>query len=262
MNKMIDSGAHSKLTLADLQAMKGRESITCLTAYDACFARIMDEQGIDLVLIGDSLGMVVQGKTTTTSVTMDDMVYHCRCVSPQLKRAYCIADMPFLSYTSVAEGVHNAKRLLQTGAQMVKIEMIGYGLELMRELVACEVAVCAHIGFRPQLISKSGYLSRQTQSEQDLWQQLESCIAAGVDLLLVECGVRGLGTKISATASQPVIGIGSGQGYDGQILVMHDVLGISKQMPRFAKDFLQGSDSIANAFSAYIAQVKSGVFPP
>ena len=259
---MIHSNVHSKLTLADLQAMKGREPIVCLTAYDACFARIMDERGIDLVLIGDSLGMVVQGKTTTTSVTMDDMVYHCRCVSPQLKRAYCVADMPFLSYTSVAEGVCNAKRLLQAGAQMVKIEMIGYGLQLMRELVACEVPVCAHIGFRPQLMSKSGYFGKHTQSEEDLWQQLESCRAIGVDLLLVECGVRGLGTKISATAPQPVIGIGSGKGYDGQILVMHDVLGISKQVPRFAKNFLESSDSIANAFSAYAAQVRSGAFPP
>lgn len=257
------SDYHGKLTLASLQAMKAtREPIACLTAYDASFARIIDQAGADLVLIGDSLGMVVQGKSTTTGVTMDDMVYHCRCVSRCLKRAFCVADMPFLSYTSVREGVCNARRLLQDGgAQMVKIEMIGYGLELVRKLAVCEVPVCAHIGFRPQLMAKSGYFSKQTQSEEDLLQQVKDCVEAGADLLLVECGAAHLGAKIRIIAAQPVIGIGSGKDYDGQILVMHDVLGISKQMPSFAQNFLESRDSIQAAFAAYVEAVKTGVFP-
>jgi len=257
----------NRVTLNTLREMKaGNRPIACLTAYDASFARIIDGAGADLVLVGDSLGMVVHGQATTTAVTVDEVVYHCRCVGRWLQRAYFVADMPYGSYATVAQGVRTAARLKdEGGAAMVKLEMASAAsLDVIRELVALEIPVCAHIGFCPQAVASPDTPAtfHQPKVADDLvFQQADDCIAAGVDLLLVECAGAHLGKPICSRAPMPVIGIGSGGDYDGQILVMHDVLGVSAHPPKFAKNFLKGRDSIAAAFAAYIDDVQSGRFP-
>ena len=243
-----------------------RMPIACLTAYDASFARIMDEAGADLVLVGDSLGMVVQGHTTTAKVTMDDMVYHCRCVAPYLNHAYMVADMPFSSYLSVDRGIDNATRLVgEGGAQMVKLEIVSEtSIDVIRALVEKTIPVCAHIGFCPQTIldrNPPRTPNKPKVVDDVVLQQADDCIAVGADLLLVECAAKHLGQQIRSMSPSPVIGIGSGADYDGQILVMHDVLGISDHPPKFAKNFLVGRDSVSAAFAAYIQAVKSEHFP-
>ena len=262
-----NSTADRRVTLNTLQQMKvACQPIACLTAYDASFARIIDEAGADLILIGDSLGMVVHGHTTTTRVTMDDMIYHCRCVTPSLTRAYCVADMPFSSYTSVATGVHNAKRLISEGSvQMVKLELVSpTSVDVIRALKEQAIPVCAHIGFCPQSIPEPNpphTFNKPKVIDDVVLQQASDCIAAAADLLLVECAAEHLGKQIKAMSPLPVIGIGSGSDYDGQILVMHDVLGISSHSPKFAKNFLADETSITAAFGAYINAVKLRHFP-
>jgi len=265
---MKDNLDHNdKVTLNTLREMKAAgQPIACLTAYDASFAKVIDQAGADLILVGDSLGMVVQGHATTTEVTVDDMVYHCRCVGPHLHRAFFVADMPFSSCLSIEEGVHNAMRLIdEGGAQMVKLEMVTMtSMAVIQALAEKKIPVCAHIGFCPQAVAILDAVSVPHKPEvaDDLvLQQASSCIAVGVDLLLVECAGKHLGKKIKAMGAVPVIGIGSGADYDGQILVMYDVLGISEHPPKFAKNFLKGKGSIAAAFSEYIQSVKSGRFP-
>ena len=264
----MENNHNSKITLTTLQQMKAsHQPIACLTAYDASFARIIDDAGADLVLVGDSLGMVVQGHATTAKVTMDDMIYHCRCVAPHITRAFFVADMPYASYSSVDLGLHNAARLIdEGGAEMVKLEIVSdTGVDVTRALVDKKIPVCAHIGFCPQTLSDtdSPYTSAKPKVANDkVLQQANDCIAAGVDLLLVECAAKHLGKQISSMSDVPVISIGSGVDYDGQILVMHDVLGISSHPPKFAENFLVGKDSISAAFTAYIQAVKTKHFPP
>ena len=256
-----------KVTLDTLQQMKAtQQPIACLTAYDASFARIIDQAGADLVLVGDSLGMVVHGHSTTAKVTMDDMVYHCRCVAPYLSRAFFVADMPFSSYLSVEQGVQNATRLIdEGGAQMVKLEFVSKtSVDVIQALVEKQIPVCAHIGFCPQAVpdaTTSSSASKPKVADDIVLQQATDCIAAGANLLLVECATKHIGKQITTMSPMPVIGIGSGPDYDGQILVMHDVLGISDHPPKFAENFLVGKDSIATAFSAYVHAVKSRHFP-
>ena len=264
----MENNRTSKVRLSNLQEMKtAQQPIACLTAYDASFARIIDDAGADLVLVGDSLGMVIHGHATTTRVTMDDMVYHCRCVAPNLNRAFLVADMPIASCLSVDLGLHNAKRLINKGgAEMVKIEIISdTSVAAVRALVDEGIPVCAHIGFCPQTIADTdaSYTATTKPKMVDsmVLQQANDCIAAGADLLLVECVAKHLGRQISSMSTAPVIGIGSGIDYDGQILVMHDVLGISDHPPKFAANFLSGRDSISAAFIAYIQAVKARHFP-
>ena len=208
----------------------------------------------------------MQGHTTTSKVTMDDMIYHCRCVAPYLSRAFFVADMPFSSYLSVDLGVYNAARLINEGcAQMVKLEIVSETIiDVIRALVEKAIPVCAHIGFCPQAAADP-MLSRTTNKpkvvDEVVLRQATDCVAAGANLLLVECAARHLGKQIKSMSASPVIGIGSGVDYDGQILVMHDVLGISDCPPKFAKNFLAGKDSISAAFTAYIQAVKSRHFP-
>ena len=263
----MENDRNSKVKLNTLQEMKtAQQPIACLTAYDASFARIIDNAGADLVLVGDSLGMVIHGHATTAKVTMDDMVYHCRCVAPHLNRAFLVADMPLASYSSVDLGLHNATRLIdEGGAEMVKLEIISdTSIAVIRALVDKKIPVCAHIGFCPQTIpdTNASYTTTKPKvADNMVLQQANDCIAADADLLLVECAAKHLGTQISSMSAAPVIGIGSGVDYDGQILVMHDVLGISSHLPKFAENFLSGRDSISAAFIAYIQAVKARHFP-
>lgn len=259
---------HTKsITLKRLQAMKSEgERIACLTAYDACFAALLDQAGVDVILVGDSLGMVVQGHTSTVSVTMDDMIYHSQCVSSAVRHGFVISDMPFMTYTNVEQALDNATNLIQMGgAQMVKLEASARQVSIVQELSQCGVPVCAHLGLRPQYIHKLGGYSMQgsdDKSADELFSSAESLQAAGADMLLLECIPDALARSITRHCSIPVIGIGAGPDCDGQILVLHDVLGITQGItPKFAKNFLAGAKDIPAAIRAYVNAVKNSGFP-
>ena len=254
------------VTINALHAMrKSGEKIACLTAYDAAFAKVLDIAGIDIILIGDSLGMVVQGNSSTVSVTMEDMIYHTRCVSSSTKNALVISDMPFMSYSNVDIALHNATLLMQEGgAQMVKLEATQRQSEIVSELSACGIPVCAHLGLRPQYIHKIGGYQMQgtdNDSANEILRASVSLEKAGADLLLVECIPASLAAQITSTVNIPVIGIGAGSDCNGQILVLQDILGITPdKTPPFAKNYMHGN-TIQEAVSEYIDEVKSGKFP-
>ncbi len=257
----------TRITITSLREMKQKKQrFTCLTAYDAAFARLLDQSGIDLVLVGDSLGMVVQGHDTTVPVTMDDMVYHCRLAARGLSRAMLVADMPFLSYSTPDQALANAARLMQQGgAQMVKLEGGDAQHDIVKHLSGNGVPVCAHIGLKPQSIHKMGgyrVQGRQKHSAEAMLYDAEILQKAGADILLLECVPVKLAQEIVGNVDLPVIGIGAGPYCDAQILVLHDVLGITPgPVPRFAKNFMEQAGSIPAAISAYAQAVREGSFP-
>ncbi|QMU62578.1 MAG: 3-methyl-2-oxobutanoate hydroxymethyltransferase [Gammaproteobacteria bacterium] len=258
---------NKNITLTRLHAMKASgEKIACLTAYDASFASILDQAGMDIILVGDSLGMVVQGRDSTVSVTMEDMIYHSQCVSSAAKQAFLIADMPFMSYTNVEQALANATDLIQLGgAQMVKLEASSRQVSIVQELSECGIPICAHLGLRPQYIHKLGGYAMQGKDEasaNELYQSAQSLQAAGADMLLLECVPDALAQKITQQSSIPVIGIGAGSQCDGQILVLHDVIGITHGVtPKFAKNFLAEAEDIQSAVVNYVQDVKNLKFP-
>jgi 3-methyl-2-oxobutanoate hydroxymethyltransferase len=251
-------------TLRDMR--NAREPIACLTAYDASFAQLVDLAGTDVVLVGDSLGMVIQGLDTTVPVTVDDMIYHSRCVARGLRRAFLMVDMPFMSYTTPEQALHNAVRIMQEGgAMMVKLE-IGRGQGgIVEHLASQDIPLCAHLGLKPQSVHKLGGFKVQGREEQAAQRMLEDARAlenAGADALLLECVPNSLGAAIRDAVQIPVIGIGAGPGVDGQILVLYDVLGITQgRMPRFVKNYLAGRDSPLDALRAYVRAVKDRSYP-
>ena len=256
---------NGKSGIAGLRAMKDAgEKIACLTAYDAGFARIIDEVGMDLILVGDSLGMVVQGGVDTLSVTMEDMVYHTRLARRGVSRAVLAADMPYGSYDTPQQALDNAGRLMDAGAEMVKLEGGGTVLAVIRHLVENGVPVCGHLGLQPQSIKQYGgykVQGRDTGDAERIYNDAVAVQADGAELLVLECIPRTLGGRISRALAIPAIGIGAGADCDGQILVLHDILGVSSYIPRMANDFLQGGGSIRGAVQAYVSAVKSGAFP-
>lgn len=256
----------TRITIRHLLEMrKARQPIVCLTAYDAGFARLLDEAGVDVVLVGDSLGMVVQGHETTVPVTLDAMVYHTAMVARGSRRALVIADMPFMSYTNPAQALASAARLMREGgAQMVKLEGDGSQVEVISALAGHGVPVCAHLGLRPQSIHKLGGFRVQGRGTQAAERMLHDAVAlqnAGADMLLLECVPAVLGAEIGGLVDIPVIGIGAGTDCDGQILVLHDVLGLTERPPRFARDFLAEGGSVPGALKAYVAAVRERRFP-
>lgn len=257
----------SRVTVSTLRKMKAEgEKIASLTAYDASFAAVLDESGIDIILVGDSLGMVVQGHDTTVPVTVDDIVYHSRCVASRCQHALLMVDMPFMSYTSPQQALETAMRLMQEGGgQMVKLEGGEREVETVRKLSEQGVPVCAHIGLQPQLINKLGGYRVQGREQRQATKMLEDAVAlqeAGADALLLECVPEMLAAEITANLDIPTIGIGASPACDGQILVLHDILGITPgYVPRFTKNFLQGNKSIQDAISSYVVEVKRGTFP-
>ena len=256
------------MSLPELIAMKrsGRK-IVCLTAYDASFARAMDRAGIDLVLVGDSLGMVVQGHGSTLPVSLRDMCYHSACVAKGMQSALLMADLPFQSYASPAQAHASATQLMaEGGASVVKLEGAGVILESIRYLADRDIPVCAHLGLTPQSVMQLGGFKVQGRDEASadrLMRQAVEVQAAGASLLVLECIPATLATEISAMLTIPTIGIGAGPGCDGQVLVMHDLLGLAgrSRRPRFVRNFLQGRDSIDAAFEAYANDVREGRFP-
>jgi len=253
------------LSINDLQAMKQRgEKISCLTAYDASFSALINKAGIDVILVGDSLGMVIQGHPTTLPVSISDMIYHARCVNQPNQRVFVIADLPFMSYSTPIIAAENAAKLIQQGgAQMVKLE--GARVETVRFLVDQGIPVCGHLGLLPQLINQLGSYQVQGKTPADaerILTEAHQLQDAGATLLILECVPATLAKEISAQLSIPVIGIGAGVHCDGQVLVLYDMLNISiTKRPRFSKNFMQGSLSIEAAISSYHQAVKQALFP-
>lgn len=253
------------LTHLDLLAMKqGGEKIACLTAYDASFGALIDAAGIEVILVGDSLGMVIQGHTTTLPVKIDDMIYHTRCVTKTCKRALVIADLPFMTYATPESAAQNAAILIQTGgAQMVKLE--GAKLEVIQFLVAQGISVCGHLGLLPQFIHQLGGYKVQGKLAEAAEKLLADALAiqnSGAAMLILECVPADLARQITEQLTIPVIGIGAGNSCDGQVLVVYDMLGISVgKRPRFSKNFLDDTHSIKTALENYSHAVKQGEFP-
>jgi 3-methyl-2-oxobutanoate hydroxymethyltransferase len=259
------------VNVAELRRMRDAgEKIACLTCYDASFALIEDRAGVDLVLVGDSLGMVIHGRSTTTAVTVEDIVYHCRAVKDHFKRAFLVADMPFLSYATRDRALDAAQRMMQEGgAKMVKLEGGREQADIVEYLTVRGVPVCAHLGLQPQLIHKMGAFKvqgRDDQAAESMIEDAEVLQRAGADLLLLECIPASLGKKITQKARVPVIGIGAGGDVDGQILVLHDILNISPTVtlgrrPRFVRNFMDGAKDIEGAVRAYVAAVRDRSYP-
>jgi 3-methyl-2-oxobutanoate hydroxymethyltransferase len=262
-----DASTRKPITVTTLAKMKrDREKFAVLTAYDASFAVLLEEAGVEVILVGDSLGMVVQGQGTTVPVTMEDMIYHTRIVARASQTCLLMADMPFASYATVEQGVRNAARLMQEGgAHMVKLEGGGWLVETVRQLSRNGIPVCAHLGLLPQSVHKLGGYKVQGREEAAARQIIDEALAlqeAGADVALVECIPAELATRLTEALEIPLIGIGAGAGCDAQVLVSYDMLGITPgRRPRFSKNFLTGHDSLQAAVEAYVRAVKSGEFP-
>ena len=256
-----------RTTLTHLRTMYDKgEKIAALTCYSASFATLLEKNGVDILLVGDSLGMVLQGHETTLPVTLDDMIYHTACVARGAQQAFILADMPFGTFqVSPEKTFEQAARLLAAGAQMVKIE----GGEIMAETISFMsqrgIPVCAHIGLTPQSVHQLGGYRVQGKNSADAQRVLQDAVAvaeAGASMLLLEAIPALLAAEITANVAIPTIGIGAGVSCSGQVLVLDDMLGIYPGKPaRFVKNYMQGAQSIADAVASYVADVKSGTFP-
>jgi len=256
----------AKITTSSLLKMKQQGTkISTITAYDASFAKLFDQAGIHAILIGDSLGMVLQGQDDTLPVSIDDMAYHTQCVKRGVDNTLIIADMPFMSYATKEQALTNAARLMQAGASMIKMEGGAWLNETITALVERGIPVCAHLGLTPQSVNVFGGFKVQGRAEEQAKKMIEDAkalAAAGAQLLVLECIPSGLGKAISQAVSIPTIGIGAGKDTDGQILVMHDALGIScSYMPKFSRNFLKDTGDIQKAIELYISEVSNGNFP-
>ena len=255
-----------KVTTSTLLKMKQQgEKITALTAYDASFAMTFDKEGVDFLLIGDSLGMVLQGNDDTLPVTVDEIAYHTRAVRKGTARALVVADMPFMSYATMDKAFEHAATLMAAGAQMVKLEGGLWLKDTIAGLTERGIPVCGHLGLTPQSVHKFGGFKVQGRSSEQantMVLDAQALQEAGCQLLVLECVPTWLGASISEALDIPVIGIGAGGGTDGQILVMHDMIGISANyMPKFSKNYLVDGRSIAAATKCYIDEVRHGQFP-
>lgn len=253
------------LTTLHKKAREG-EKIAVLTCYDASFATLLQAAGVEMLLVGDSLGMVLQGHTSTLPVSMDDMVYHTSCVAQGAKQAFILADMPFGSFQeSPQQAFANAAKLMAAGAHMVKIEGGLVMAETVKFLVARGIPVCAHIGLTPQSVNQLGGFTVQGKSDAQAQQLIDDAIAlqeAGAAFLLLESVPASLAKTITQKLSIPTIGIGAGPDCAAQVLVLYDLLGIYPgKTPKFARNFLAGQDSIQAAVAAYVQAVKRGEFP-
>lgn len=255
------------ITLTTLRAMKrAGEKIACLTAYDASFAQLLETAGVELLMVGDSLGMVIQGQDTTLPVSVADMIYHTRNVRRGNTRALVVADLPFMSYASPAQALGNAARLMQEGgAQVVKLEGGAVLVETVRLLTGRGIPVCGHLGLLPQSVHQLGgyrVQSRDALEAQTLLDDAHALEAAGAGLLVVESIPSRLAAEVARSLTIPVIGIGAGPDCDGQVLVLYDMLGITPgKIPKFAKNFLAENSGLREAVQDYVRAVKSGAFP-
>lgn len=256
-----------RTTLTALKSMRGKaEKIAVLTCYDASFAALLEAQGVDVLLVGDSLGMVLQGHETTLPVTLDEMIYHTQCVARGSKQIFIMSDMPFGTFQVEPSATFaNAVRLMAAGAQMVKLEGGEPMLETVRFLTERGIPVCGHIGLTPQSVHQIGgyrVQGRESAAAQQLLQDAVALEQAGAGMLLLEALPALLAAEITAQITIPTIGIGAGSACSGQVLVLHDMLDVFPgKKARFVKNFMQGADSIANAVANYVSEVKHGSFP-
>lgn len=254
------------LTIATLAEMKrSGQRISMLTAYDAGFARLIDRAGVECVLVGDSLGQVIQGRDSTIPVTLDHMAYHVECVARGLERALLLADLPFLRYADEHDAILSARCLMQAGAQMVKLEGGRAVASVVTRLVELGVPVCGHLGLTPQSVHQlSGYRvqGRAPEARARLLDDARALEQAGAAMLVLECVPDSLGEEVAAALAIPVIGIGAGAAVDGQVLVLHDLLGLGEgPKPRFVRDFCTTAGSPSAAVLAYVAAVRDGSYP-
>ena len=254
------------ITITKLLAMHAeQEKITMLTAYDSTMSALLNRCGVEVILIGDSLGNVIQGHTSTTPVTLEQVAYHTECVARANTQAFVIADLPFASYGDPVQALDSAATLMRAGADMVKLEGGDWQVDIIRYLVERSVPVCAHLGLLPQSVHVLGGYKVQGKSKDAASHMLEQALAcqeAGAQMVVLEAIPSSLGEKITGELNIPTIGIGAGPDCSGQVLVLQDLLGISPgRPPKFVKNFMEGHQSIESAVKAYVREVKSGKFP-
>ena len=256
-----------KTTVASLKKLKqSGEKFACLTVYDALFASVLETAGVDVLLVGDSLGMVIQGHESTLPVTVDNIIYHTQAVRRGAKESLIMADMPFMSYSNEYQAVENAGRMLKEGgAQIVKLEGGAAFIPVIEKLANYGIPVCGHLGLMPQSVNKLGGYKIQGRDESSAHAILNDAVSlekAGCDIMLLECVPAELAKQVTEALQIPVIGIGAGPYCDAQVLVLQDMLGVTPgKRPRFTHDFLAGSGSIAKAVESYVRAVKTGDFP-
>lgn len=256
----------AKISVSKLAEMKRNgEKIAALTAYDASFSSLFADNGVHVMLVGDSLGMVLQGGSDTLAVTVQDIAYHTRCVRAGTKDAFVIADMPFMSYSNVADSCKNAAELMRAGANMVKVEGGEWLYESIAAMTQQGIPVCGHLGLTPQSVHVFGGFKIQGRDQAAAEKMINDAKAlekAGAQLLVLECIPSVLAKAITEAVSIPTIGIGAGKDTDGQILVMHDLVGISAgYIPKFSKNFLAETGNMPAAVKKFINDVQSGAFP-
>ena len=256
----------SKITTARLLAMKqAQQKIAIITAYDASFARLFEQAGVHAILIGDSLGMVLQGENSTLKVTVEDMAYHTRCVANGCEKALIVADLPFMSYSNPEQACANAATLMRAGAHMVKLEGGDWLADTVTQLTRQGIPVCGHLGLTPQSVHVFGGFKlqgRATEQAEQIKRDAKALEAAGAQLVVLECVPSPLARDISQLLTIPVIGIGAGPDTDGQVLVMQDALGLTTgYVPTFTKNFLAEHGQVQAAIAAYVTEVAEGRFP-
>ena len=256
----------AKITTSKLLKMKQNgEKIAALTAYDASFAGLFDKNGVHALLIGDSLGMVLQGKADTLAVTNHDIAYHTRCVQAGVESALIISDMPFMTYSNPELALKNAHELMAAGANMVKLEGGEWLYETIRQLTQNGVPVCGHLGLTPQSVNVFGGFKiqgRDADKAKEMIEHAKGLERAGAQLLVLECIPVSLAQAITEAVAIPTIGIGAGNVTDGQILVMHDILGISSgYIPKFSKNYIDIAGTMQGAVELFVKEVQSGEFP-
>ncbi|MDV6316246.1 3-methyl-2-oxobutanoate hydroxymethyltransferase [Idiomarina sp. HP20-50] len=255
----------NKVTLPRLAEMKrNNEKFSCITCYDATFSAAINEANSETILVGDALGMVLQGHDSTVPVTMEHMIYHTESVVKANSKCLILSDLPFMSYTNEEEAINNAKKLLQAGANVIKIEGDGTLAPIVESLTKVGAPVCAHLGLTPQYINAIGNYRVFGKSEEESNSIFQAAVAledAGAVILVLECVPEQLAKRITEAVSIPVIGIGSGKHTDGQVLVLHDLIGLTRRPPKFVKNFMEGQPSIQSAISSFVDSVKEGSFP-
>ncbi len=258
---------NKNITIEDFRVhKKAKTKFACLTAYDASLTRLMSEAGVELILVGDSLGMVVQGHDSTIPVSMEDLLYHLRCVKRGNSGSHLMADMPFMSYATEKLAYDNAMRLMQAGANSIKVEGGEWILKTTELLSERGIPVCAHLGLTPQSINRLGgyYVQgRDLEDKNRILSEAKKLEDAGAELILLECVPAILAEEISQTLKIPTIGIGAGSSTDGQIMVCYDAIGAYswENQPKFVKNFMNDSNSISDAFKKYVSEVKNLKFP-
>jgi len=254
-----------RVTISTLNKMKTeREKFVMITAYDATFARLVSDAGAETILVGDSLGMVLQGHDTTIPVSLQDMVYHTACVCRARPHSLVIADLPFMSYDTPETALASGKQLMQAGAQMVKLEGGVWLSDTIHQLVERGIPVCAHLGLMPQSVNVYGGYRVQGRTPKEAKSILADAVEiqdAGASILLLECVPAHLAADISSKLDIPVIGIGAGPGTDAQVLVLHDMLGLTEKPAKFVQNFMQNASSVQEALAAFVTAVKTGSYP-